>query len=81
MMKRMISFLMVMVLCLGMTVTASAAESPSAEGVLPVTEISWNEEIASGWGVTLAEVKGSADASLWYQIDLFCNGEICMRYE
>ena len=80
-MKRMISFLMVMVLCLGMTVTASAAESPSAEGVLPVTEISWNEEIASGWGVTLAEVKGSADASLWYQIDLFCNGEICMRYE
>lgn len=81
MMKRMISFVLAMILCLSMTVTASAAESPNPEGVLPVTEISWNEEIASGWGVTLAEVKGSADASLWYQIDLFCNGEICMRYE
>ena len=65
-MKRIFSLVMVIILCLGMTVTASTAESPTPEGVLPVTKISWNEEIVSGWGVTLAEVKGTADASLWY---------------
>lgn len=80
-MKRILSLLMAMVLCLGLTVTAFAAESPTPEGILPTVNVSWNEDTASGWGVTLDEVKGTADASLWYQIDLFCNGEICMRYE
>ena len=72
-----------MVLCLGMVTPVYAGQSPTVdvETRLPSTEVWWNEEAASGWAVTLAEVKGTADASLWYQIDLFCNGEICMRYE
>ena len=79
--KRILSFLMAMMLCLGPTVTAFAAESPSTEVVLPTTSISWNEKIPSGWGLTLAEVKGTADVSLWYRIILFCDGEVCMQYE
>lgn len=75
-MKRMISFMLVLMLCLGMTTTIYATENE-----LPTTNISWNENAVSGWAVTLDEVKGSADASLMYQIDLFCNGEICMRYD
>lgn len=78
--KRILGFAMAIMMCLGLTVTAFAAESPSTEVVLPITKVSWNENLKTGWDVTLEEVKGTADRSLYYMIEIFVNDQFITEF-